>query len=208
MNRASAKDDTVVTAGGTAKGKASIFDPGEVKMADAGAQTQIQPAVEDQLSLEGVGSGSGLLDLTRESDDTSLGAELLDEIYPGGENKEAAGGSASGIFEQPATAEAASGPSGLDHMTAEQSQALVPAEFVEARDPSSSAFGGLAMAGFLIMVLCSVALAANAARVAPGWVLAIGGELTNLIIFGAIVVIVALLFALVGFFIGKATGGR
>ena len=25
----------------------------------------------------------GLLDLTREADDTSLGAELLDEIYPG-----------------------------------------------------------------------------------------------------------------------------
>jgi Ca-activated chloride channel family protein len=30
----------------------------------------------------GVGSGSGLLDLTRESDDTDYGAELLDEIIP------------------------------------------------------------------------------------------------------------------------------
>ena len=31
----------------------------------------------------GIGSGSGILDLTKESDDTSLGAELLDEIYSG-----------------------------------------------------------------------------------------------------------------------------
>jgi hypothetical protein len=36
------------------------------------------------LNLEGIGSGSGLLDLTRESDETSLGAELLDEISPAG----------------------------------------------------------------------------------------------------------------------------
>ena len=38
--------------------------------------------LEEQLPLEQVGSGSGLLDLTREIDDTSLGPELLDEIYP------------------------------------------------------------------------------------------------------------------------------
>src|SRR5689334_23598575 len=64
----------------------SVFDAGEVEHADPMAQTQVnQPAVDqEQLALESVGSDSGLLDLTRESDDTSLGAELLDEIYPGG----------------------------------------------------------------------------------------------------------------------------
>ena len=46
------------------------------------AQTSIGSGIQDQINLEGVGSGSGLLDLTRESDDTSLGAELLDEISP------------------------------------------------------------------------------------------------------------------------------
>ena len=45
-------------------------------------------AFDDDLSLEAVGSGSGLLDLTRESDDTSLGAELLEEVYSGDENIE------------------------------------------------------------------------------------------------------------------------
>jgi hypothetical protein len=57
------------------------------------AQTAISQGVSDQLNLDGVGSGSGLLDLTRESDDTSLGAELLDEIAPG---KTRAGGTAAG----------------------------------------------------------------------------------------------------------------
>lgn len=62
----------------------SVFDVGEVEQADPMAQTQVNQssASEEDLALESVGSGSGLLDLTRESDDTSLGAELLDEIYP------------------------------------------------------------------------------------------------------------------------------
>src|SRR3954452_13018129 len=56
--------------------------------ADPMAQTAISGGgVTDQVNLEGVGSGSGLLDLTRESDDNSLGAELLDEIAPGGSSK-------------------------------------------------------------------------------------------------------------------------
>ncbi|MHC4990782.1 MAG: helix-turn-helix domain-containing protein [Planctomycetota bacterium] len=75
---------------------------------------------EEELSLESVGSGSGLLDLTRESDDTSLGAELLEEVYSGDENIEIPA-SASGLFE----AAAAEGPTeqmatgaGLSRMTA------------------------------------------------------------------------------------------
>lgn len=71
------KEDTVITAEGI-----SIFDDEdlEIEAADPMAKTQIAPSLEDQISLEGVGSGSGLLDLTRESDDTSLGAEVLDQI--------------------------------------------------------------------------------------------------------------------------------
>jgi len=64
----------------------SVFDADEVETADPMAQTMMTGVPEaqgDELALESVGSGSGLLDLTREADDTSLGAELLDEIYPG-----------------------------------------------------------------------------------------------------------------------------
>ncbi|QDU71691.1 helix-turn-helix domain-containing protein [Mucisphaera calidilacus] len=65
----------------------SVFEEDEVKEADPLAGTQVTGSdLDDDLQLEQVGSsaGSGLLDLTNESDDTSLGAELLDEIYPGG----------------------------------------------------------------------------------------------------------------------------
>ncbi|MHC4294486.1 MAG: helix-turn-helix domain-containing protein [Planctomycetota bacterium] len=60
----------------------SIFDDEDlgVEVADPMAKTQISPSLEEQIALEGTGSGSGLLDLTRESDDTSLGAEVLDHI--------------------------------------------------------------------------------------------------------------------------------
>ena len=51
--------------------------------ADPMAQTAMpglgSGASGSDLNLEGIGSGSGLLDLTRESDETSLGAELIDE---------------------------------------------------------------------------------------------------------------------------------
>ena len=58
----------------------SAFDTG-ADMAgddDAGA-TRVGDGMDDDLTLETVGSGSGLMDLTRESDDTSLGAEILDD---------------------------------------------------------------------------------------------------------------------------------
>lgn len=91
----------------------SVFDADEVDDADPMAQTVVtrSPAVDEDLALESVGSGSGLLDLTRESDDTSLGAELLDEIYPnaGAEGSDAkldtAAGS-SGVFDGAITLEA------------------------------------------------------------------------------------------------------
>jgi len=74
------KDDTVVTSVGV-----NVFDDEEeLEDVDPLAQTVVTEGAAG-LGIEGIGSGSGLLDLTRESDDTSLGADLLDEIYPGEE---------------------------------------------------------------------------------------------------------------------------
>lgn len=69
------KSGTVVPSVGV-----SIFDDEDL---DEHVDPLAQTAVSDVggLGLEGIGSGSGILDLTRESDDTSLGKELLDEIY-------------------------------------------------------------------------------------------------------------------------------
>ncbi|MEO1236528.1 MAG: helix-turn-helix domain-containing protein [Planctomycetota bacterium] len=156
----------------------SVFDAGEVEPADPMAQTQVtQPQIDDEeLALESVGSGSGLLDLTRESDDTSLGAELLDEIYPGGGDTgtglgatgtsgadfglESSVGS-SGVFEGALSMDTgASGPSGLENLVESDPGSMdLPSAGVagtvsgepmmieaEASDPAGSALG----AGLLI----------------------------------------------------------
>lgn len=69
-----AKDDTRITSAGI-----SVFDDDELDIdSDPMAKTHV-PGAGDEV---GAGGGSGLLDLTRESDDTSLGAELLDVISP------------------------------------------------------------------------------------------------------------------------------
>jgi len=207
-----AKEDTVMT-GGTKGGSKSgsksgkpMFESGEIKMADSGAQTQIQPAVEDQLQLEGVGSGSGLLDLTRESDDTSLGAELLDEIYPGGDQKESGQvGSASGIFEQPPSMESTHGQPAIATAETPSSIVMQTVEVSERPDSTAGAFGGIALAAAMVLVFGIVALAATYLGTTPGWLEAVSGS-TNVMIFAGVCAVVALLFALGGFFFGKATG--
>lgn len=212
------KDDTVVTTGGGSKagskgGSASpgqqVFKPGEVKSAETGAQTTIQSAIDDQLSLEGVGSGSGLLDLTRESDDTSLGAELLDEIYPGGDTKAESGvGSASGIFEQTnaggTAAPASTGSSsGLEHMVSSSAPAAV-AE-VEVRDPTSGMFGGLALGATVICALTIFIAMCFYNGFVPNWVGTITQSLTYVLIFGVGLAVVAVIFGVIGMVVGRSS---
>ncbi len=63
----------------------SVFDADDSGDVDPSADTLVSGEGDlDNVSLESFGSGSGLMDLTRESDDTGLGAEgLLDELYAG-----------------------------------------------------------------------------------------------------------------------------
>jgi hypothetical protein len=85
--------------------------------------------IEKDVSLDTFGSGSGLLDLSLQADDTSLGG-ILDEIYtPGGEGKAPAAGEAA---TEPA-AEGAPADSAMeiaaeaDHMDAQFPEAQAPA---------------------------------------------------------------------------------
>lgn len=62
----------------------SIFDADELDDDDAAAQTQVTSGLEPDpefMAMDSASSGSGLLELTREADDTSLGADLLDDVY-------------------------------------------------------------------------------------------------------------------------------
>jgi len=120
----SSKPGLTSTGSGTGSGM-SVFGPDEVEPVDPLAQTAVTNPMADtaqeDLSLESVGSGSGLLDLTRESDDTSLGAELLDEIYPGGTNAGegslASGIGSSGVFESAISMETGTGASAAGGLT-------------------------------------------------------------------------------------------
>ena len=83
----------------------SIFDPDDIEVADPSAQTQVSDGgMEAGFDLDSASSGSGLLDLTKEADDTSLGADLLEDVY----GQETMGATSpageSGIMDEPAAA--------------------------------------------------------------------------------------------------------
>jgi hypothetical protein len=123
------------------------------------------------LNLEGVGSGSGLLDLTRESDDTSLGAEILDEIPSKGSRPLGppdTGGSMSGL--------------GLEAPRGGIVRGTTGVAIVEAKDPWAPAFGGVALGGAIVLLFALFALAAGLYGTVPDTI-AMFAEKSFLIIF-------------------------
>lgn len=95
----------------------SIFDAEETEEADPAAATMVTTETP-QFSGDPTASGSGLLDMTREADDTSLGADLLEDIYSGDTGGETIGesaispgmGAGGALFEETAEAPEQAGP--------------------------------------------------------------------------------------------------
>jgi excisionase family DNA binding protein len=175
--RPSAKDDTVITSVGI-----SVFDDEELEIdADPLAKTEISPAMEDQIPAEGTGSGSGLLDLTRESDDTSLGAELLDEIYPGEEETAVDEGTADDAF----THEVPSAPLPTVMPTASVTGATVA--LTVPADPLATAFTGLSIIGTIVLVLVGFTAIATTLGVMPAFLAALYSHLLYYVI-GVVVI--------------------
>ena len=83
-------DSTNAAAPSPAAGESgiSIFDAEEEgSTADASADTMVtEHGIGSDVTFDAGASGSGLLDLTREADDTSLGADFLDDVYSGDES--------------------------------------------------------------------------------------------------------------------------
>jgi len=190
--RPAGKDDTVITSVGI-----SVFDDEDLEIdVDPMAKTQIAPSLEDQISLEGAGSGSGLLDLTRESDDTSLGAELLDEIYPGESETLAAEG--------PETPAVAAPSAEMAPPAYPEAAYAAPVEVVEP-DATAPAFAGLTIIALIVLVVLGIAAAAGVREVQPAFLTSIEQNLT---IFVIGTVIVALLVLVVGMLLGKQAAAR
>jgi hypothetical protein len=144
---------------GTATGRQSginVFGAEDVERVDPSAQTAISGAIREQVNLEGVGSGSGLLDLTRESDDTSLGA-VLDEIAPSARLSPSdvndAAGSGSGTGLEDATMSSESTP-------VRGSAAAGGPVYIQSIDPAAAAFGAAALFAALAMLFGAYVLIA------------------------------------------------
>ena len=147
------------------------------------------------LNLEGVGSGSGLLDLTRESDDTSLGAEIIDEINPGSGRSRPLGppdtGSMSGVTLAPAAGGIVRGTTGVT--------------VVQAKDPWELAFGFAALGAAVVVLFGLFALATSMYGVRPPDTIAWFGDKTLLIIL-AIGLAVPVLFGAFGKLFSMSAG--
>ncbi len=197
------KEDTVITTQGI-----SIFDDEdlEIEEADPMAKTQIAPSLDDQIALDGVGSGSGLLDLTRESDDTSLGAEVLGNI-----DLEAAG---SGLMGSGLMGSGLAGSGLNDSSSALDAAAAVAASrpismeppiFVEAEDAMTGLFGGLMFVTMLLTVLIVAVTLAAQQGVFSEIVKFAQKELTMVLVGAGVAMIIA---AVVGMLVGKNSAAK
>jgi hypothetical protein len=194
------KEDTVITPAGV-----SVFDEDELTGMDADpmAKTQIAPSLNDELSIEG-SSGSGLLDMTRESDDTSLGAELLDEIYSGDETqpnrKGIPGGTGTGTGVKEGTA--------VKEETFEDvSEPAVPVQRVmvlEVVDPLAGMFNGLLVAALILLGFSGMVAAAMTGGAVPGLV---NWLASNMLIWVIVAVVVTGASMGVGYILGKKSVG-
>lgn len=175
----------------------SVFDADEVGGVDASADTLVtgDGGIGD-VSLESFGSGSGLMDLTRDSDDTGMATEgLLDELYSGDEGG-VSGTAAAGadLFDGPAS-------SGSDLNFGPQTAgagAVVAAEPYDGK--GSGLAGGLAI-GAIVSLLAGVAIVLMGMVGAPPASLfeSFGNDLMIPV---AILLGVTLLAGGIGFFIG------
>jgi hypothetical protein len=164
-----------------------------IEHADPAAQTAITPS--DQVNLEGVGSGSGLLDLTRESDDTSLGAELLDEITPGAK--------AGGARRRPGVTDSAVGEAAVSGGRV----VTPPPVYVEAPDPLAPALGGMAFGAAVFALVAALMVTAGTLGTRPALIDMIAGKPAEnrslFIIFG-----IGIALAVVGGLVGLVAGKR
>ena len=177
----------------------SVFDTDHGDETGTGDKTASSDAIEEELSLDAVGSGSGLLDLTRESDDTSLGAELLEEVYASEENLEIPA-HASGLFE---AASAERPPK--EALTSGAAPAGVPM-VLEIYDGAGSGLG----AGLLIGAIAALVCVAIVAIVGVGGatsVLAtkIAATDSSIWMWAGGLAGMTIVLGLVGLFIGKAS---
>ena len=173
----------------------SIFDTESTEEGDPSAVTRITETGGGELTLESVGSGSGLLDLTREADDTSLGADLLEDVYKPDEEGGDAGGGA--LFESTAA------PSDVAAAAAAAGMPMMGMVAAEPYDGAGSGWGGgLALGAALITAVALMAALFGLMGAENPMGALFGG---NVMIWAGIFAGVLVVFALIGWVLGKRT---
>jgi len=160
-----------------------------------------QPATSDSgISLETVGSGSGLLDLTRESEDTQLGADLIAATFDDDSSVEPIA-NASGLFE---AAGVESGGNAVVGTVAPMAAGMAMMPMVaESYDGKWSGLTvGLMVGASAALVMVSIIIATMSGGGASALATTVAD---NLPVWGGGLAGVTLISGLVGFFIGKAT---
>jgi hypothetical protein len=142
---------------------------------------------DEELTLDSVGSGSGLLDLTREEDNTSLGAaELLEEV--------GVQGGGTDIFAQAGSDSAGSGMN-----LEEQAFAMIPME--EYDGPGDGLTGGVMLGVFAVLIVgLVVAVTAMSGQVAQ----LTASLASNLVMYAGVMVVACLVLGGIGMVIGKS----
>jgi len=177
----------------------SIFEAETTDETDANAVTRVTNSPTAGFQDPGSsGSGTGgLLDLTREADDTSLGAGLMEDVY-GGETvaqqttadaPATGGGDAGQLFESPTASEP-------------EFATPVAAMAAEPYDGTWSGIaGGLALGAIVSLLLGAFAIIAGLTSTSGGGLLQTIGN--NFWVFVGIGVAAPLIFAVVGLVVGK-----
>jgi len=176
----------------------SIFDAEGTDEADANAVTRVTNApgsFQDPGDKSASGSG-GLLDLTREGDDTSLGANLLEDVY-GSDTiaqqtsaETAIGGGGEALFE--------SGPGGDTSESSSGMPAMVAMETLDG--PWSGISGGLAIGSALAVLVAMAFIILSMTGQSGGMISSLGDQFIPLA--GALLGLLVL-FSFVGWFIGR-----
>lgn len=180
----------------------SEFKISDDAMGKTHASSAAEPSIEkieEDVNLDSFGSGSGLLDLSLQADDTSLGG-VLDEIYPGAEA--AAGGgisSATPAAPMDVAAEADQMLAETTTASAEQ-QATVFAGYVEPEPDAMSNMTGLMLIVPLLAAIYTIVIAFAAIQDTVPAILTMVQNIIWYVMIGAAVV--SLLIMAMGFVFG------
>lgn len=192
----------------------SIFDVDETEEADPSAATVMTDSVgatTPDFSVDPAASGSGLLDLTREADDTSLGGDLLQDVY-GEEGGDALGGSSIGAEE------VASGGALFESTETDTDVTSAPAAMMPVQEvsPGWSGFAGgasLAMVlvlgaatALVIMALTGAGAGRSAGAASGGLIDQVAETAGNPLVIAGGAAAVIIVFGLLGMVIGKKAG--